>query len=209
MYQPEAHREEHLDRLHGLMRACPLALLVTDGPDGLTADPLPFLLDPARGPFGTLRAHLARANPHWRLLDGERESLVVFQGAQAYVSPSWYASKKEHGKVVPTWNYLIVQVRGRARVIDDTSWLRGQVSQLTASMEQDRPEPWAVGDAPGPFIAMQLKAIVGIEIDIARIEGKWKASQNRSPADRAGVMAALSGMGEPMALAMAETIGRR
>ena len=177
MYQPAHFREERLDVQHGLIGTHPLGLLVTHGEGGLLADPLPFLLDPARGPLGTLQAHCARANPHWKRLAGGGEALVVFQGAQAYVTPSWYAAKAEHGKVVPTWNYLIVQARGQPRVIEDSAWLGRQVEALTGSMERQRAEPWAVSDAPAAFVATQLKAIVGIEIEIQLIEGKWKASQ--------------------------------
>jgi transcriptional regulator len=189
MYQPPHFVESRPDVLHALMRAHPLALLVSSGPEGPVADLAPFLLDAEHGPHGRLRAHLARANPHWRLLaaDPEAPVLIVFQGADSYVTPSWYETKRETGKVVPTWNYAVVQVRGRARIIEDTAWLAGLVTELTETHEANRPEPWKVADAPDAYIEAQLKAIVGLEIEIAQISGKWKVSQNRPVADRQGV----------------------
>jgi transcriptional regulator len=188
MYQPVHFREDRLDVQHGLISTHPLGLLVTAGPGGLMANAVPFLVD-AEGPFGTLRAHVARANPQWGELAGLDECLVVFQGPQDYVTPSWYATKRETGKVVPTWNYATVHAWGRPRVVEDATWLRRQIGDLTGSMERRRVAPWAVEDAPADFVAMQVRAIVGIEIPIARIEGKWKMSQNRTPADREGVVA--------------------
>ena len=209
MYLPPHFREDRPEVQLGLIAAHPLGLLVSHGEDGLLADPLPFLHEPEPAPSGRLRAHMARANPHWRRLAGEGcDVLVVFQGPQAYVTPSWYAAKREHGKVVPTWNYLTVQVRGRAVVTDATDWLAGQTAALTDRMEAGRDEPWAVTDAPEPFVASQLKAIVGLEIRIERIVGKWKASQNRAPADRAGVREGLAQAGAEAA-AMAEAMRER
>ncbi|MEO9339100.1 FMN-binding negative transcriptional regulator [Mesorhizobium sp. SB112] len=189
MYQPPHFVETRLDVLHSLIRTHPLGLLVSNGQEGPVANPLPFLLDSDVLPNGRLRAHLAKANPQWRMLadDPEIPVLVVFQGADTYVTPSWYETKRETGKVVPTWNYAIVQVRGRARVIDDKDWLRAQIAELTESHETKRSEPWQVSDAPEAFIQAQIKGIVGLEIDISSIEGKWKVSQNRPVADRAGV----------------------
>ena len=187
MYQPPHFREDDLGVQHALIRAHPLGLLITAGSGGIVANPLPFVLDAAEGPKGTLRVHLARANGQWREIGEGAPVLVVFQGAQAYVTPSWYRTKAETGKVVPTWNYAIVQVRGAARVVEDAAWLRSQIEALTAQHEGGRALPWHVGDAPEPFIAAQLRGIVGIEIEIAEIEGKWKVSQNRPEADREGV----------------------
>ena len=158
------------------------------------ANPVPFLLY-GEGEHGVLRAHLARANPQWRELDALEECLVVFQGPEAYVTPSWYATKRETGRVVPTWNYAAVQARGRPRAIADAAWLRRQVDDLTAAREGGRPEPWAVSDAPEPFVAAQLRAIVGIEIALTAIAGKWKMSQNRTAEDRAGVVRGLAAEG--------------
>lgn len=209
MYQPAHFREDRLEVQHALIHAHPLGILVTRGAAGLDANPVPFLLDPAASPLGTLRAHVARANPQWRALDPEQEALVVFQAVDAYVTPSWYAAKREHGKVVPTWNYAIVQAWGRPRLIDDREWLARQIRALTEQQERHRAEPWAVADAPGPFVAAQLKGIVGVEIPIARIEGKWKASQNRPPADRAGVAEGLERQGDDVSRAMARLVRER
>lgn len=186
MYNPPAFKEDDLGRQHQLIKAHPLGLLISSGLEGLQASPLPFYLDVDESSFGRLQGHLARGNPHWNTLDGQ-DVLVVFQGVDGYVTPTWYPSRLEHGKVVPTWNYVMVQVRGRLRVIDDTEWLRAQVTRLTREQEASRLEPWHVTDAPPSFIDAQLKGIVGMEIEIRRIEGKWKVSQNRSDADRRSV----------------------
>jgi transcriptional regulator len=191
MYQPPHFREERLAVQHELIRRFPLGLLVTAGPGGLMANPVPFLIYPGEGPHGVLRVHLARANPQWRDLGAVGECLVVFQGPQEYVTPSWYATKRESGKVVPTWNYATVHVRGRPTVFEDAAWLRRQVDDLTSLAEGRRPGPWKVDDAPADFVASQLKGIVGIEILIEHIEGKWKVSQNRPVADREGVIEGL------------------
>ena len=193
MYQPPHFVETRLDLLHALIRARPLGLLISVGPDGPMADPLPFLIDTAVEPHGRLRAHFAKANPQWRLIAENPQTpvLVVFQGADSYVTPSWYEAKRETGKVVPTWNYAIVQVRGRARIVDDREWLAGQIAELTVTHEAHRAEPWQVTDAPAPFIEAQMKGIIGVEITITEISGKWKVSQNRPVADRVGVAAGL------------------
>ena len=149
---------------------------------------------------------MARANPQWRDLRDNPEALAVFQGPDHYVSPSWYATKRETHKVVPTWNYVMVQARGKAKVFEDDEWLSRQIEALTRTQEAARAEPWAVSDAPADFIAAQRKAIVGIEIEIADIRGKWKTSQNRSAADRAGVVAGLEALGDEEALAMAAIV---
>ena len=192
MYQPPHFREDRLQVQHALIREHPLGLLVTAGLSGLQANSIPFLID-AGSERGTLRAHLARANPQWHELSAVDECLVVFQGPQTYISPSLYPTKQEHGKVVPTWNYITVHAWGRPHVIDDAAWLRRQVEDLTAHNEASRAAPWLVSDAPEDYLAAQLKGIVGIEIPIARIEGKWKVSQNRPAIDRAGVVAGLRG----------------
>ena len=213
MYEPPLHRKDDLQAQHALIRAQPFGLLISAGPDGLEANAVPFLIDPSASRLGTLRAHMARANGQWRALGAASEVLVVFQGPDRYISPSWYATKRETGKVVPTWNYVMVQARGRPRVIEDAGWLRTQIEDLTRSQEGARPAPWAVGDAPEDFIAMQIKAIVGVEIEIAEISGKWKVSQNRPAADREGVVAGLAAEGDAGALDMAEIVreegGRR
>ena len=199
MYQPPHFREEDLATQHALIRAHPLGLLITAGDSGLAANAVPFLLDAGLSEKGTLQAHVARANTQWRDLAAGAAPLVVFQGADSYITPSWYATKQETGKVVPTWNYAIVQVRGRARVIDDQDWLRTQVGKLTGVHEGPRSAQWEVSDAPESYIAGQLKGIIGIEIEIASIEGKWKVSQNRPAADIARVTAALADSADPHA----------
>ena len=205
MYEPPLHREENLARQHALIRARPLGLLISSGPSGVVANAIPFLLEPAASTLGTLKAHMARANPQWRELERAPEALVVFQGAEHYVTPSWYATKRATGKVVPTWNYVMVQARGRAKIMDD-AWLSRQIQALTNEREAARDAPWAVQDAPADFIAMQRRAIVGIEIEIRDIRGKWKTSQNRPVADRAGVVAGLEALGDEAALAMAALV---
>ena len=192
MYLPAHFDEKRLDVLHALVRRHPFGLLVTQTADGPSANGIPFLLDPdgAAG-LGTLRGHVARANPVWREAATDVPSLVVFQGPDAYVSPGWYPTKAEHGKVVPTWNYVMVQARGRLRAVDDKAWLRAFVTRLTDHHEGGRAAPWAVTDAPADFVEATLGAIVGIEIPLSSLVGKWKVSQNRSAADRAGVAAGL------------------
>lgn len=208
MYQPPAFREDRLEVQHALMRAHPLGLLVTAGPGGLLANLIPFLIKPEAGPLGTLQAHMARANAQWRELQAGAECLVVFQGPHDYVTPAWYASKREHGRVVPTWNYATVHVWGRPVVHEDAAWLRPQVEALTRHKESPRADPWAVGDAPEDFLAGQLKGIVGLEVPVARIEGKWKMSQNRPEADRRGVVEGYRAAGEAGA-AMAAMVAER
>ena len=195
MYLPAFHREDDLCAQHALIRARPLGLLICNGPGGLMANPAPFVLREKASKLGTLAVHVARANSQWREIAATGEALVVFQDADAYVTPSWYATKRESGKVVPTWNYASVHVWGRARVMDDKTWLREQVSELTATHEAARAEPWKVTDAPRDYIEQMLAAIVGMEIEITRTEGKWKMSQNRTLADREGVIAGLRTQG--------------
>jgi len=209
MYQPPHFREDRLAVQHALIRTHSLGLLVTAGPGGLQANHVPFLIDADGSEHGTLRVHLARANPQLQELTTVTECLVVFQGPQQYISPSLYPTKREHGKVVPTWNYITVHAWGQPRFIDDAAWLRRQVEDLTLHKEGSRPAPWTVSDAPEQFVAAQLKGIIGIEIPIARIEGKWKVSQNRPAVDQTGVVAGLRGNGddaEIMAALVAERI---
>jgi len=203
MYIPPMFREERPEVLHGLIRAQPLATLVTHGANGLTANLVPFILVPGDGGPDILRAHLARGNEQLADLRGGGEALVIFQGPQAYISPSWYPTKREHGKVVPTWNYIVVQAWGQPRVIEAADWLLAQIGALTTSQEGGRAEPWSVADAPEPFIATQLRGIVGVELPIDRIEGKWKASQNQPEPNRLGVV---EGLREDGHAAMAELV---
>ena len=196
MYQPPHFREERIEVQHGLIRSHPLGLLITAGPGELVANPIPFVIYADDAPRGTLRCHLARGNPHWHELAAVEQCLVVFQGPQQYITPSWYPTKRETGKVVPTWNYVTVHAWGRPQVIEDVAWLRRQIEDLTNLNEGRRPAPWLVDDAPADYLVSQMKGIVGVEIPIDRIEGKWKVSQNRPAADRAGVVEGLRGGGE-------------
>jgi transcriptional regulator len=192
MYLPAHFSEARPAVLRAFVRDHPLGLLVTQTRSGdIDANSVPFILDAEGDAPGVLRAHVARANPVWTTARDDVDALVVFQGPHGYVSPAWYPSKAEHGKVVPTWNYLMVQARGRLRAIDDRAWLREFVTRLTDRHESGRPSPWAVGDAPGDFIDTMLGAIVGIELTLSSLVGKWKVSQNRGDADRKGVVEGL------------------
>jgi transcriptional regulator len=208
MYQPPHFREDRLEVQHALIRACSLGLLITAGAGGLEANHIPFLIDPSASERGTLRAHLARANPQLAVLAEVTECLVVFQGPDHYISPSLYPTKRESGKVVPTWNYITVHAWGRPQVIDDAAWLRRQIDDLTVHNEASRVAPWNVADAPEAYVAVQVKGIVGLEIPIARIAGKWKVSQNRPAADRTGVVDGLRGNGDTADQMAAEVAAR-
>ena len=191
MYLPKHFEQNDPAELARLMREHPLATLVTTAADGvLTADHVPLEFIAGDGPHGKLRGHVARANPLWRHAAGQ-PVLVVFNGPQAYVSPSWYPSKQEHHKVVPTWNYAVVHAQGVLQAVEDAPWLHSLVSGLTGAHESARPAPWAVTDAPEDFVQQMLRAIVGIEIPIDQLTGKWKLSQNRSAADLAGAVQGL------------------
>lgn len=206
MYEPSHFKVEDRGALFQVMRANPLATLITAGEGGLLANPVPFVLHAEESGQGVLRAHLARPNPQWRAVAAGAEVLLVFTGVERYVTPAWYASKREHGKVVPTWNYVTVQVRGPARTIEDPAWLRAHLEQLTQQQEAPRPEPWAVSDAPEPFVAAQMRGIIGIEIEIASLIGKFKLSQNRQEADKLGVLNGLSADPESESQAMASLV---
>ena len=185
MYLPKHFEQPDRQALIALMRERPLATLVVATPDGPTADLIPMEFAPDEGAHGTLRGHVARANPLWR--HAPVQALVVFTGPEAYVSPGWYPSKREHGKVVPTWNYTMVQARGTLAAVDDAPWLRALVGRLTEHHEARQHRPWSVNDAPDDYVQQMLKAIVGFEIPLSSLVGKWKVSQNRSAADREGV----------------------
>lgn len=201
MYEPAHFKVEDRAALFEVIRAHPLAQLVTAGPGGLMANPIPFVLAGEPGQE-VLRAHLARPNPQWQELQAGAEPLVIFQSVEHYVSPSWYATKAETHKVVPTWNYIVVQVRGPAKVDDSRAWLHGQIDQLTRQHEAKRAEPWSVDDAPEPFVEAQMRGIVGVEIAIRDITGKFKLSQNRKLEDQQGVVAGLASEGDAQAAAM-------
>lgn len=200
MYQPRHFQEARPERWRELVARWPLASLVLATPDGLLANHLPLLWDPADDAgHGRLRGHLARANPLWHQGDGV-SALAIFQGPQGYVSPSWYAGKAEHGRVVPTWNYAVVHLHGRLRFIEEAAWLERLLTDLTDAHEAPRAQPWRVEDAPADYRSAQLRAIVGVEMQVERIEAKFKLSQNKDAADRAGVLAGLAGSGQDLQL---------
>lgn len=205
MYVPPAFREDDLATLHGLMRGAGLATLVTATAEGLVGTPLPLFLVAEEGPYGTLYGHVARANPQWRL-PATGEAMALFMGPDAYVTPSWYPSKQEHHRVVPTWNYVALHAYGPAEFFDDAERLLAVVTRLTETQEQPRAEPWAVADAPAEFIRGQLKGIIGLRLPITRLEGKRKMSQNRNEADRRGVAAGLAASDLPAARDAAKLI---
>jgi transcriptional regulator len=209
MYMPQQFEESRPEVLHELIRSHPFGTLVVATQSELHANHLPFLLDPTRGPYGTLRGHVARANPVWKHLGGPLESIAIFQGAHAYITPNWYPSKKADGKVVPTWNYAAVHAYGQARAIEDRTWLLDLVTQLTVEHESAQAAPWRVADAPAQYIEQMLRAIVGIEMPIARLQGKWKVSQNRVQADRLGVVAGLEAQATEQSRAMAALVRER
>jgi len=208
MYVPQHFAETDIAVLHALIGTHPLGTWVSATEGGLVANHVPFLLDPSRGECGTLVAHVARANPIWQTFSTSVPSLVVFQGAQAYVSPSWYPSKRAHGKVVPTWNYVVVHAHGVPRAIDDRAWLRTHLETLVSTHEAPQPAPWRIADAPVDFIDGLLRLIVGIEIPIATLTGKWKVSQNRPEPDKLGVAAGLTARGDAPSAAMADHVRR-
>jgi transcriptional regulator len=196
MYIPAQFEEQNLKVMHELMRAKPLASLVTLNSGGLEANHIPLRLSTDSGAYGTLRGHIARSNPLWHEHPENSDVLLIFHGAESYITPSWYASKADTGKVVPTWNYVSVQAKGRLRAIHDPLWIRSQLELLTSDNESGFEHPWAVSDAPHEFTEKLLEAIVGIEIVITELKGKWKISQNRSDSDRLSIAEGLSRQGK-------------
>lgn len=203
MYVPRAFAVDDIKILHQQMQASPLPVLVTHASQGLLASHVPMLLNPDEGPCGTLYGHLARANPHWQDLAQGTEALVIFAGEQAYISPTFYPGKADHGKAVPTWNYLAVHAYGMAEVFDDAERLLALVSHLSDRHEANRPAPWAVSDAPADYVDSMLKAIVGFRLPITRLQGKRKLSQNRDARDQAGVRQGLLANPNPQDHALA------
>ena len=206
MYIPAHCQESHVSVLHALIEAHPLGTWVTQGDEGLIVNHLPFLIDGSRGDFGTLIGHVARPNPVWKQFSRTVPSVVVFQGAESYISPSWYPSKAETGKAVPTWNYAVVHGRGLPMVFEDRERLLAHVTRLTDTHEAALENPWHVTDAPADFIDALLKGIVGVEIPLTSLTGKWKVSQNRSDADRRHVVKSLEEQGDDRSRAMAALI---
>jgi len=206
MFQPPLFREERVEVMHALMIENPFATLVSSATGGLTADHVPLVVHPELTEHGLIRGHLAVGNPLWTDSEGDIEVLAVFQGPHAYVTPSWYPSKKEHGKVVPTWNYAVVHAHGTLQFTKDPEWLMEHLSELTRRNESHRPSPWAVSDAPEDYLGRQLKGIVGIEIAINALSGTWKVSQNKTPQDREGVELGLLTENSPQATAVSRLV---
>lgn len=195
MYIPEHFEETRIDVLQDLIRTHPLATLVTMSSIGINANHIPLHFTQVSGQYGTLQGHVARANPMWSDLNKKVEALVIFQGPNSYITPSWYPTKHEHGKVVPTWNYVVVHAYGTLRVIDDSIWVKGQLELLTTQQEELFSKPWKISDAPAEFTDRMIGAIVGIEILITKLTGKWKVSQNQSALNKAGVVQGLQSLG--------------
>jgi transcriptional regulator len=206
VYQPPHFVETDPDAIYGLIEEHPLGMLITMGSQGITANPIPCVLDREWGEQGRLLLHVARNNPVWRDFDPDVQALVVFQSVERYITPNWYASKQTTHEVVPTWNYALAQVRGELIVHDDVKWIRGQAGKLTKMMEAAEPVPWKMADAPRDYTEGMLANIVGIEIPIRSLIGKVKASQNRLPEDAAGTVDGLRARGSDADLAMAELI---
>ena len=206
MYLPGFFKEDRIPVLHAMMRAHPLATLVTSTASALVANHVPMETADQPAPFGTLRGHIARANPLWKEYRAGAEALAIFQGPQSYISPSYYATKRETGEVVPTWNYAVDHAHGTLRFVEDTAWLRDLVTRLTDAHEAPRAEPWKVSDAPEAYLRKQLSLIVGFELCIAKLTGKWKASQNHSAANRRGVVAGLGAKGDPGSRELADIL---
>ncbi|OZI36259.1 transcriptional regulator [Bordetella genomosp. 1] len=196
MYLPAHFAEQRSDELLRIITGHPLGMLVTHDADGLDANHLPFEFDPAAAGHGVLRAHVARANTVWQTQRDGNAVMVVFSAQEGYISPNWYPSKHEHHRQVPTWNYQVVHVHGRLRIVDDERFVRGLVARLTRTHEADQPRPWKMTDAPADFIDQMLQAIVGIEIEIDRIEGKSKLGQHKDARDRAGTVTGLRERGK-------------
>ena len=203
MYISKHHQFDDRDALFTLMEAYPLGAWVCSGEGGLIANHVPFYLDRNKGPFGTLVGHVSRANDVWRLASAGISSVVMFQGPQAYITPGWYPGKAQHGKVVPTWNYAVAHAHGVAGAIEDRDWLLDMLNRLTSVHEAGQPVPWRVSDAPADYLDKLLRAIVGIEIPIDRLEGKLKASQDEELQNRVGTVSGLQQLPSDEARAMA------
>jgi transcriptional regulator len=208
MHVPKIHEEKDIAVLHALIQSHPLGAWVTIADGELLANHIPFLLDPTRGEYGTLVGHVARANPVWQTFSRTVESVVMFQGPQAYITPSWYPSKHTHGKAVPTWNYAVVHAHGVPHTVDDPQWLLAHLNALTDTHEGNQALPWKVSDAPQDFTDRLMGAIVGIEIPITQLVGKWKVSQNRPELDQVGVVDGLMARGDARSKEMAVLVNK-
>jgi transcriptional regulator len=209
MYIPRANQETRIPIIQKLMEDHPFASLITMGSSGLFATHIPMVLERDASPHGLLRCHISRANPQWREFSPDLEALAIFSGPQHYITPSWYPEKQETGKVVPTWNYAVVHAYGHLRVIEDPNWLMAHLQSLVKINEAEFPTPWKIEDAPANYIASQVKGIVGFEMVIERLEGKWKVSQNRSEEDRGGVADGLAELNTADSLAMKSLVEKR
>jgi len=208
MYIPRPNQEDRIPVIHKLMEEQPFASLITVGSSGLFASHIPMVLE-QNGAMGRLKGHLSRANTQWRDYTPSVQALAIFSGPQHYITPTWYPEKQETGKVVPTWNYVVVHAYGHLKLIEDRDWLMAHLQSLVNIHEADSPVPWTVGDAPADYIASQVKGIVGLEMAIERIEGKWKVSQNRSEQDRRGVAKGLAELNTTESLAMKALVEQR
>jgi transcriptional regulator len=208
MYIPNANKEDRIPVLHDFVRDQPFASLITMGSSGIFASHIPMVLE-QNGPMGQLRCHISRANTQWRDFTPAVQALAIFAGPQHYITPSWYPEKQETAKVVPTWNYVVVHAYGHLKVIEDPEWLRSHLASLTNQQEASFPAPWKIEDAPPDYIASQIKGIVGLEMTIDRLEGKWKVSQNRSERDRIGVAEGLAKLNTTESLSMKDLVERR
>lgn len=209
MYLKPQFEETRIEVLHRLVNANPLGTFVTLSSSEITIDHMPFVLDPNGTGYGSLKGHFPRANPVWQSFDGRLEAVVVFHGPTSYITPSWYPSKEAHGKVAPTWNFVVVHARGRPRPIDDPDWLLDHLSKLTDEHESKQARPWKLFDAPRSYRDHMISRIVGVEIPIDSLTGKWKVSQNRPVEDRLGVVAGLESLGDEASLAMARLVAER
>jgi transcriptional regulator len=209
MYIPRHNEEKRVPVMHALVTSHPLGTLVTLGSSGLFASHIPMVLEDDGSEFGVLRGHISRANTQWRDFVPTVDALAIFSGHQHYITPNWYPGTKEHGKEVPTWNYVVVHAYGPLKVIQDEQWLLTNVEKLTSIHEAASPVPWKVSDAPQDFIRSQLRGIVGLEMPIRRLEGKWKVSQNRTEEEREGVVEGLGKLGTPESLAMKDLVERK
>jgi len=206
MYLPKHFEQNDVAVLHDLMRAHPLATLVTLASDGLNANHIPLHVCAEPAPLGTLRGHVARTNPMWNDFRGDVAALAIFHGPQVYISPTWYPTKAQTGRVVPTWNYVVVHAYGPLRIIDDPAWVRGLLQTLTTEHEAAQPKPWTMQDAPEEFVAKMVAGVVGIEMVISSLSGKYKTSQNQPSENRAGVVQALRAQRTDEAQAMAALV---
>ncbi len=208
MYIPKNNEETDVSVIHSLLKSHPLGTWVTKIDGELNANHIPFLLDPDRGEHGTLIGHVARANPVWKSFSTTENSIIIFQGAETYISPSWYPSKHEHGRALPTWNYAVVHIHGIPHYIEDQDWLLNHLNVLTNEHESGQPLPWKVSDAPKDFTQNMLDGIVGIEIPIKKIVGKWKVNQNKQDTDKRGVVSNLLARQDSQSSEMASYVNR-